>query len=60
MTLGNQLMASGRVDEAKASFEKAGAANDPQLPMAQWRLAKIVLCEHCPGFGVTPTLHKAT
>ena len=43
MTLGNQLMASGRVEEAKASFEKAVAWNNPQLPMARWRLAGIVL-----------------
>ncbi len=43
MTLGNQLMVAGRIEEGQASFEKAVAANNPQLPMARWRLAGIVL-----------------
>ena len=43
MTLGNQLMVAGRIEEGQARFEKAVAANNPQLPMARWRLAGIIL-----------------
>jgi GWxTD domain-containing protein len=45
VTLGNELMASGQVDAAKAAFERAVAVNNPQLPVARWRLASIVLFE---------------
>lgn len=44
MALGNQLMSSGRVAEARAQYEKA-VADNPDLPMARWRLAGIVLFE---------------
>ncbi len=43
VTLGNELMASGQVEAAKAAFEKAVAIDNPQLPVARWRLASIVL-----------------
>jgi tetratricopeptide (TPR) repeat protein len=43
MTIGNQLMASGRMEEAEAMLEKAVAADNPALPMARWRLATLVL-----------------
>ena len=42
-TLGNQLMAAGRPAEAEAAFERAVAFDNPDLPMAQWRLASMVL-----------------
>ena len=42
-TIGSQLMAAGRVADAKAQYEKAVAADNPNLPMAKWRLAGIVL-----------------
>jgi GWxTD domain-containing protein len=43
MTIGNQLMASGKLQEAEAMLERAVAANNPGLPMARWRLATLVL-----------------
>jgi tetratricopeptide (TPR) repeat protein len=43
MTIGNQLMATGRMQEAEAVLEKAVAAENPALPMARWRLATLVL-----------------
>ena len=42
-TLGNQLMAVGRMAEAKAALERAVAADNPDFPMAKWRLASMVL-----------------
>ena len=36
-------MGLGRVADAKAQYEKAVAADNPNLPMAKWRLAGIVL-----------------
>ncbi|GMR22270.1 MAG: hypothetical protein BMS9Abin37_0607 [Acidobacteriota bacterium] len=43
MTIGRELMSAGRVEEAKAQYEKAVAADNPNLPMAKWRLAGIAL-----------------
>ncbi len=43
MTIGNQLMASGNSEAAEARLERAVEANNPELPMANWRLATIVL-----------------
>jgi len=43
MTIGSELMSSGRTQEARAQYEKAVAADNPNLPMAKWRLAGIVL-----------------
>ena len=42
-TLGNQLMAAGRTAEADAALERAVAFDNPDLPMARWRLASMVL-----------------
>ena len=42
-TLGNQLMAAGRTAEAEAALERAVAFDNPDLPMARWRLASMVL-----------------
>jgi len=39
MTLGDQLWSIGRIDEAREKFEESVAANNPNLPMAQWKLA---------------------
>jgi GWxTD domain-containing protein len=39
MTLGDQLWSLGRYDEARENFEAAVAANNPNLPMAKWKLA---------------------
>lgn len=39
LTLGDQLWALGRYDEARARLEQAVAAGNPNLPMAQWKLA---------------------
>ena len=38
---GNQLIAEGRLPEARVEFEKALAAGGPQLPMARWKLALL-------------------
>ena len=43
MTLGEQLMVRGRIDEAEQRLRLAVAAGNPQLPMAQWKLASAVL-----------------
>ncbi len=39
MTIGDQLWSLGRFDEARAKFEDSVAANNPNLPMAKWKLA---------------------
>jgi tetratricopeptide (TPR) repeat protein len=39
MTLGDQLWSLGRFDEARRMFEEAVAADNPKLPMADWKLA---------------------
>ena len=38
---GTQLVAEGRLPEAKVEFEKAMASGGPGLPMARWELALI-------------------
>lgn len=43
MTIGGQLLAAGSVEGAKTYYEKAVAVDNPNLPMAKWRLAGIVL-----------------
>lgn len=45
VTTGNELMASGQIEAAKTAFEKAVAIDNPQLPVARWRLASLVLFE---------------
>ncbi len=40
---GQQLLAQSRVDEARAELEAAVAAKNPQLPMANWKLAGLLL-----------------
>ena len=42
-TLGNQLFAAGRMEEAEAALERAVALDNPDLPMARRRLASMVL-----------------
>jgi Flp pilus assembly protein TadD len=39
MTLGDQLWSLGRFDEARRMLEEAVAADNPKLPMADWKLA---------------------
>ena len=39
MTIGDQLWSIGRIDEAREKFEESVAANNPNLPMAKWKLA---------------------
>jgi GWxTD domain-containing protein len=39
MTLGDQLWSLGRFDEARVKLEAAVAADNPKLPMADWKLA---------------------
>jgi len=39
MTLGDQLWSLGRFDEARTMLEEAVAADNPKLPMADWKLA---------------------
>jgi GWxTD domain-containing protein len=39
MTLGDQLWSLGRFDEARSMLEQAVAADNPKLPMADWKLA---------------------
>ncbi len=39
MTLGDQLWSLGRFDEARVKLEGAVAADNPKLPMADWKLA---------------------
>ena len=39
MTLGDQLWSLGRFDEARKMLEEAVAADNPKLPMADWKLA---------------------
>jgi tetratricopeptide (TPR) repeat protein len=48
MTLGDQLSALGRFDEARARYEEAVAAEDPRLPEAKWKLAGAYLQEREP------------
>lgn len=43
MTLGEQLMVQGRLDEAEAKLREAVAAENPNLDMAKWKLASAVL-----------------
>ena len=43
LAVGEQLWASGRRDEALKRFESAVAANNPELPMANWRLAGAMI-----------------
>lgn len=43
MTLGEQLMARGLIDEAEARLRRAVTADNPQLPMAKWKLASAIL-----------------
>jgi len=43
MTLGEQLMVQGRIDEAEAKLRRAVAADNPQLAMAKWKLASALL-----------------
>ena len=43
LTRGNQFLALGRVEAARAELERAVTAAGPGLPMAQWRLASLVL-----------------
>ncbi len=43
MTLGEQLMARGHIDEAEARLRAAVATENPQLPMAKWKLASVIL-----------------
>ncbi|MFQ5790883.1 MAG: GWxTD domain-containing protein [Acidobacteriota bacterium] len=40
---GEQLWAMKRFDEARQELEKAAAANNPQLPMALWKLAGALI-----------------
>ncbi|MXW37470.1 MAG: GWxTD domain-containing protein [Acidobacteria bacterium] len=42
LTRGNQFLALGRVEAARAELERAVAAN-PELPAARWRLASVYL-----------------
>jgi len=39
MTVGDQLWSLGRYEDARAKLEEAVAANNPDLPMAKWKLA---------------------
>jgi GWxTD domain-containing protein len=48
MTLGDQLSALGRFDEARARYEEAVAAADARLPAAKWKLAGAYLQEREP------------
>ena len=43
MTLGEQLMVRGRLDEAESRLRKAVGARNPNLPMAKWKLASVIL-----------------
>ena len=44
MTLGEQLMARGQIDEAEARLRASvAAANATMLPMAKWKLASVIL-----------------
>jgi len=43
MTLGEQLMTRGRIDEAEARLRAAVAAGNPDLDMARWKLASALL-----------------
>ncbi|MGH9337844.1 MAG: tetratricopeptide repeat protein, partial [Vicinamibacteria bacterium] len=45
MTLGEQLMVQGRIDEAEARLRRAveAAGDDPKLTMARWKLASALL-----------------
>jgi GWxTD domain-containing protein len=43
MTLGEQLMARGRIDEAEERLRRAVEAANPQLTMAKWKLASALL-----------------
>ncbi len=43
MTLGEQLMARGQIDEAEARLRRAVVPDNPQLPMAKWKLASALL-----------------
>ncbi len=43
MTLGEQLMARGRLDEAELRLRRAVEARNPNLPMANWKLASVIL-----------------
>lgn len=40
---GQQFLASGLLEEALTELEKAVAANNPELPMARWKLAGALL-----------------
>ncbi|MFQ5790428.1 MAG: GWxTD domain-containing protein [Acidobacteriota bacterium] len=40
---GQQLLAFGRLEEAQVELEEAVAANNPNLPMARWKLAEALL-----------------
>lgn len=42
---GEQLYNLGQVEAAKAALEQAVAAENPQLPMARWKLAELLLRE---------------
>jgi GWxTD domain-containing protein len=43
MTLGEQLMVRGRLEESEERLRRAVEAGNPQLPMARWKLASAVL-----------------
>jgi Flp pilus assembly protein TadD len=43
MTLGEQLMAQGRIDEAEERLRRAVEAANPELTMAKWKLASALL-----------------
>ena len=42
---GEQLLAQGHDEQARAELEKAVAANNPMLPMARWKLAGLMVNE---------------
>ena len=43
LTIADQLSNAGRHDEARAKYEKAVAAGNPDLPQARWKLATAYL-----------------
>jgi tetratricopeptide (TPR) repeat protein len=52
MALGDELWSLGRFDEARGKFEKAVAANNPNLPMAKWKLAGALVRSREPDLAL--------
>lgn len=48
LTLANQYLAQGRIEEAESSLRRAVAANNPALPAARWKLAERLLVRQQP------------